>query len=266
MNTRPLSVITGASSGIGLELAKQFARDGHDLVIADRSEKLDEARLELEALGANVIAVKVDLATYKGVEKLFQVLSEQHRPLDAAAINAGVAVGGGFLETSLEEEIKMINLNVVSSVHLAKRVFQMMSLEKRGRILFTSSISATMPGPFEAVYSATKAFIYSFAEALRNEGKDFGISVTVLMPGPTNTELFHKGHMDDTLVGSELKNENDPADVARAGYEALMSGREVVIAATLKTKVLGFANKFLPESWKAAAHRFISEPNSTGHQ
>jgi short-subunit dehydrogenase len=181
------------------------------------------------------------------------------------AINAGTGLGGAFSDTNIKDEIQMINLNVISLVHLSKFVVKEMKKQGGGKILYTSSIASVMPNPFQAVYAATKAFTSSFAEALRNEVKEFGISITLLMPGATNTNFFHRAHLDDTKVGAETKFENDPQDVARQGYEALMAGTESVFAASLKTKIQGWAAKILPENLKAQMSRKISEPGSAHH-
>lgn len=264
-NARPLAVVTGASSGIGLELAKQFAQNNYDLIIAAAGDGIFDAATELQEYPVNVTSVQTDLANYEGVEKLVMVIKQQKRPLAAIAINAGVGVGGAFHETSLKQEINLINLNIVSSVHLTKRVLNLMYKKGGGKILFTSSIAAVLPAPFEAVYGASKAFLSSFAEAIRNEAKDHGVSVTILMPGATDTNFFHRAGMDNTKVGSEDKFENDPAEVARQGFEALMAGREKVVAASLKTKLQGLASKFLPDRLKAEFHRKLSEPGSAVH-
>ncbi len=262
---RPLVVVTGASSGIGYELAKQFAVNGFDLIIAAQSDSILEAQEALSEFEVNVYSVQANLASGKGVEKLIKRIQKLGRPVEAIAVNAGVGVGGPFLETDLKEEINMINLNVISSVHLLKRVLGFMVERGQGRVLITSSIAAVMPAPFEAVYGATKAFLLSFAEAIRNEVRDSGITVTTLMPGATNTNFFHRAGMDDTRVGSKTKFENDPVDVAREGFEALMAGREKVVSASVMTKLQGWASKILPESTKAQFHRKLSEPGSAQH-
>ncbi|MBV9849936.1 MAG: SDR family NAD(P)-dependent oxidoreductase [Armatimonadetes bacterium] len=259
-STKPFAVVTGGSSGIGLELAKQFARNGYDLLIAAEPQGLAEAGGELQALGAQVETVAVDLAAPDGVHTLWSRITSGGRPIDAIAINAGVGVGGRFTETDGDEELNLINLNVVSTVHLAKHVVKDMVARGSGRILFTSSIAAVMPAPFEAVYGASKAFILSFSEALHNELKDTGVTVTALMPGPTETNFFHRADMDDTHVGASKKD--DPADVARQGYEALMAGRDKVIAGSLKTKIQGRASEILPDAVTAEQHRKMSEPGS----
>ena len=200
------AVVTGASSGIGLELAKQFAQHGFDLLIAAEDDGIESAAEELRSLGAQVDSVRVDLATYDGVEQLYARLSGSGRPLDAIAINAGVGVGGAFADNDLSDELNLIALNVTSVVHLAKRVVRDMIARNEGRILFTASIVAESPAPFEAVYAASKAFVLSFAEGLRNELKDTGITITALQPGATDTNFFHRAGMDDTKVAASKKS------------------------------------------------------------
>jgi len=260
-STRPLAVVTGASSGIGYELAKQFAQNGFDLLVTATGESINQAAQTFEQLGAKVETVQADLATYDGVEALYSKIKATNRPVDAIAINAGVGVGGDFVrETDLQEELTLINLNVVSSVHLAKRVLKDMVERGKGRVLFTASIAALQPGPFEAVYAASKAFVRSFSEAIRNELKDTGVTVTALMPGPTDTNFFHRAGMDDTKVGADKKD--DPAEVAKQGFEALMAGKDAIIAGSLKTKIMGRASKVLPDTVNAETHRKLSEPGS----
>jgi short-subunit dehydrogenase len=232
----PLALITGASSGIGFELAKQFAENDFDLIIAAEDEELATAKRDLESAGARVQAVRVDLATEAGVSELYRQVSATGRPLAAAALNAGRGAGGAFAsDTKLEDELEIVDLNVRSTVQLAKYVVADMVSQNEGRILFTSSIASTMPGPFQAVYNASKSFVQSFALALRNELKDTGVSVTSLMPGPVETEFFKRAEMDqDTKVGTGDKD--DPVDVARDGFEALMNGDERVVSHSLSSK------------------------------
>jgi len=259
--TRPLAVVTGASNGIGYELAKQFAQHNFDLLITATGPSINEAAQAFEKLGAQVETVQADLATYEGVETLYDKIKATGRSVDAIAINAGVGVGGDFArETDLKDELNLIELNVVSSVHLAKRVVKDMVDRGQGRILFTSSIAALMPGSFEAVYAASKAFIQSFSQALRNELKDTGVTVTALMPGPTDTNFFHRADMDDTKAGADPKD--DPAEVAKQGFEALMAGKDHIIAGSLKTKIMGAASQILPDTLKAEVHRQLTEPGS----
>jgi short-subunit dehydrogenase len=199
--SRPLALVTGASSGIGYELAKQFASNGFDLVVAAEDDDIQTAASEFQALGAQAQAVQVDLATSEGVRRLYDSLGG--RTPDAAALNAGIGAGGAFAtDTDLEQELQIVDLNVRSTVQLAKYLVRDMVSRGEGRLLFTSSIASTMPGAFQAVYNASKSFVQSFALALRNELKDTGVTITALMPGPTETEFFERADMLDTTVGS----------------------------------------------------------------
>jgi short-subunit dehydrogenase len=260
-SSRPLAAVTGASSGIGLELARIFASEGFDLIIAAEDAGIETAASDIEALGADVTPVRVDLASDSGVDELYQRIKAAERPIDAIALNAGIGAGGAFAtDTDLETELRLIDLNVRSTVHLAKHVVRDMVARDEGRVLFTSSIASTMPGSFQAVYNASKSFVQAFALALRNELKDTGVTITSLMPGPTDTEFFERADMLDTKVGDGEKD--DPADVARAGYEALMNGDERVVAASLSTKLQGRFSRLLPDSVKARMHRSMAEPGS----
>ncbi len=204
--------------------------------------------------------VQVDLATADGVEALWRRVQEIGRPLDAAALNAGVGGGGAFKDSDLQDELRIVDLNVRSTVHLAWYVVRDMAARDHGRILITSSIASAIPGSFQAVYNASKSFDQSFALALRNELKDTNVSVTSLMPGPTDTEFFERAGMLDTKVGSSGKD--DPADVARDGFEALMAGKERVISASVPTKAQGRFSRLMPDSVKAEMHRRMSRPGS----
>lgn len=260
-NSKSLAVVTGASSGIGYELAKQFAENGYDLIVAAESDGLQESAARLEAMGAQVIQVQTDLSKPAGVDQLWQAIQATGRPLEAAAINAGVGAGGAtFAEIDLDKQLNIVDLNVRSVVQLAHYVINHMKTNRRGKILFTASIAATMPGPFEAVYAASKSFVLSFSEAVRNELKDSGVSVTALMPGPTATNFFHRAGMDDTKAGAKEEYDNDPADVARMGYEALMKGDDKVIASNFKVKVQTAIAGLMGQETKAAMHRGSTEP------
>ncbi len=217
---------------------------------------------DLRATGANVQSIQTDLSTEDGVDKLANSIRSTGRNVDAIAINAGVGVGGDFSETSLRDELGLIDLNCRSTVQLAKVVVPAMKSRGEGKILFTASIASIMPAPFEAVYGASKAFILSFSEALRNELKDSGVTVTALMPGPTDTNFFHRAGMDDTKVGVSKKD--DPADVARQGFEALMAGKDRIVAGSIKTKVQAAVTSVLPETVRAQVHRGMAEPGSAG--
>jgi len=259
--SRKLAVVTGASSGIGLELATVFAEEGFDLLIAAEDAELTGAQESLKATGAEVQAHRVDLATEAGVIELYRHIQNTGRQVDALALNAGIGAGGAFAtETDLADELKLIDLNVRGTVHLCKLVVADMVERDEGRILFTSSVAATMPGPFQAVYNASKSFVQSFALAIRNELKDTGITITSLMPGATETEFFERAEMEDTKVGAAEKD--DPAEVARQGFDALMSGKERVVGGAFKNKAQVAASRVLPDSVKAEKHREMAEPRS----
>lgn len=259
--TRPLAVVTGASSGIGYELAKQFAGHGFDLLITAEDERLDRAAAVLgSASGGRVTSVRSDLRTAEGVEALYEAVTATGRPVAAAALNAGVGRGGAFVDTDLDDEKEIIDVNISSTVHLAKRLLRDMTARDEGRVLITSSIASTMPGTFQAVYNASKSFLQSFAEALQNELKDTGVTVTSLMPGPTETDFFRRADMLDTRVGASEKD--DPAQVAEQGFDALMKGEAKIVAGSLTTKASGVANDVLPDAAKAQAHRVMAEPGS----
>jgi short-subunit dehydrogenase len=257
-NTRKLAVVTGASSGIGFALAVHAAQNDFDLVICAENEKIKLAAEVLSVAGAKAFPVQADLATYEGVEALVAEVERLGRPVDALFLNAGVGVNGPFLETSLEDELRLIQLNVISPVHLAKRLLPKMAQRGAGRVLVTASIASTSPSPYLTIYGASKAFDLSFAEGLRTELEPHGITVTALQPGATDTEFFDRAAMENTKVGQMKKD--DPMEVARLGFEAMMAGKDSVVASSLKSKVLGALNEVLPEPTKAKMQAKMNEP------
>jgi short-subunit dehydrogenase len=262
--TRPLAIVTGASSGIGRELAAQFAEGGFDLVVAAEDERITETARALAEHGTAAVPVQADLATFDGVEDLYQAVQSTGRTPAAVALNAGVGVGGDFArDNELAAELRLIGLNVTGTVHLAKRVLPDMIAAGTGGLLFTSSIAATAPGPYHATYAASKAFLLSFSEALRYELRDTGVTVTTLMPGPTNTEFFDRAGMQGTRL-REQTAKDDPAEVAQAGFEALMAGKDHVVAGSAKNKVQAAAGRLLPETAKAKVQASQTEPGSGG--
>src|SRR4051812_48895126 len=255
---KPLAMITGASSGIGLELAKQFAQHGFDLIVNAEHTGIDTAAAKLRAEGAEVIAVQADLRTPEGIQQLWTRVLATGRPLEAAALNAGVCRGGAFVDTDWADDLEILQLNVVATTALLKLVLVEMTGRNTGRVLVTSSIASTMPGSFQAVYNASKSYLQSLTEAVQNELKDTDVTITSLMPGPTDTEFFTRADMDDTPVGQGSKD--DPAQVAEQGFQALMAGEKKLTAGSVKTKAQGLANKVLPDSLKGEAHRKMAEP------
>ena len=260
---RPLAVITGASSGIGFELAKQCVEHGFDAIICAEDSSIDEAAARLRTAGTVVETVRADLATYDGNEELVRRILSEGRPVDALLLNAGIGVNGAFHrdEPRAGAEDARPQLRVGDPPREAARGAD--GVARPGRVLITASIASTAPAPFLAVYGATKAFDLSFAEALREELKDSGVTVTALQPGATETEFFERAHMEDTRVGQAEKD--DPADVAKQGFEAMMKGKDSVIAASIKTKLQGLANELLPETTKAKAQA-QDEQAGLGHE
>jgi uncharacterized protein len=255
---KPLAVVTGASSGIGYELAKLFAENGYDLVIA-ADRPLVEAEQAFRSQGADVTTLQTDLSTEDGVRQLYALIQSKSRPVDALAANAGEGLGHAFLDQDYPRWKHVVDTNITGTCLLLQLVGHDMREREQGRILITGSIAGLMPGTFQAVYNGTKAFLDSFAWALRNELKDTGVTVTCLMPGATETEFFHRAEMDDTKVGTAKKD--DPADVAKTGFEALMKGEGDVVHG-MKNKVQAAVAAVTPQSRLAEMHRGMAEPGS----
>ena len=258
---RPRVLVTGGSSGIGFELARQFAQSAHDVVVAAQDIDKLEASAELireRAPDARVETIAADLASEAGVFQLHRELKDLGA-IEIFCANAGIGSGGGdFTETDLEQELRLIDLNIRGLVQLSKLVARDMAERGEGRILYTASIAGIMPGPFEAVYAASKAFVRSFGEALRNELADKGIHVTVFMPGPTETDFFARANMENTPAGQAAKD--DAADVAAQAIEALQADRHAALTGSLKTRVQGQVAKWLSDPARAAVHRRQTEP------
>ncbi|MGE3771621.1 MAG: SDR family NAD(P)-dependent oxidoreductase [Gammaproteobacteria bacterium] len=254
---RPLAVVTGASSGIGLELALRCAENGFDLVVA-ADRPLDTAIRALSPTGVRAEAVQADLATLDGVERLLDTIGG--RQVGALLANAGHGLGKGFLDQRFTDVLHVINTNITGTLYLLQRVGQDMRRQGHGRILITGSIAGFMPGSFQAVYNGTKAFIDSFSWALRNELKDTGITVTCLMPGVTDTDFFARADLMDTKVGSD-DDKMDPAKVAEIGFKAMMDGDGDVVAG-LKNKLQVAMASVTPAAVLAEQHRKLAEPGS----
>ncbi len=259
--TRPLAMVTGASTGIGLELAKCSARNGYDLVIAADEPEIERAADTLRGLGATVKAVQSDLATTEGVDRLYAVAESFGRPVEVLCANAGRGLGKGFLDQDFGQARHVLDTNVTGTIYLIQKIGRDMRARGRGHILITGSIAGFVPGTFQAVYNGTKAFLDSFSFALRAELEGSGVTVTCLMPGPTETEFFARADMLDTKVGQEKKD--DPAEVARIGFEAMMRGEGDVVSGW-KNKLQTILASVTPAGALAEQHRKMAQPGSAG--
>jgi uncharacterized protein len=253
--TRPLAVVTGASTGIGRELARVCAQNGFDLVIAADEPLIHDAAATCEDLGASVTAVQCDLATLEGVEQLYAAIGT--RPVDALLANVGRGLGDQFLNQDFQEVRRVIDTNITGFIFLVQKVGRDMRARGRGRILMTGSIAGYMPGAFHAVYNGTKAFVDSFSFALREELKDTGVTVTLLIPGPTDTDFFERADMEDTPFAKGAKD--DPADVAELGFAAMMRGDADVTSGWMN-KVQSTIANVTPNTVLARMHRKRAEP------
>jgi short-subunit dehydrogenase len=254
-NSRSFAIVTGASSGIGYELAKLCAEYGFDLLIAADQPEIDKAAQDFRALGAQVDALQVDLARRDGVDKLYA--AARGRPVDALLANAGHGLGHGFLDQNFDDIQHVIDTNISGTIYLLHHVVKDMRARGQGRVLLTGSIAGLIPGTYQAVYNGTKAFIDSFAVALRHELQDSGVTVTCLMPGPTDTEFFERADMLDTKVGQAKKD--DPADVAKTGFDAMMKGETEVVSG-FKNKLQAAMTNVASSDMLAEQHRKQAEP------
>jgi uncharacterized protein len=256
-DTRPLAVVTGASTGIGYELAKCCAQNGYDLLIAANEPAINDAAGAFRQLGASVDAVQADLATIEGVDKLYA--AARGRPVEALLANAGRGLGKGFLDQDFKDVRQVIDTNITGTIYLIQKVGRDMRAKGQGRILITGSIAGFIPGTYQAVYNASKAFLDSFSFAIRHELKGTGVTVTCLMPGATETEFFERADMMDTKVGQAKKD--DPADVAKTGFDAMMRGTGDVVTGwhnKLQTAIASVT----PADMLAEQHRKMAEPGS----
>ena len=255
--SRPLAVVTGASTGIGYELAKCCAENGFDLLIAADEPAINDAAQSFRGLGVNADAVEADLATIEGVDKLYEAI--KGRPVEALLANAGRGLGHGFLDQNFDDARHVVDTNITGTIYLIQKVGRDMRAQGRGRILITGSIAGFMPGTYQAVYNGTKAFLDSFSFALRAELKGTGVTVTCLMPGATETDFFERADMLDTKVGQQKKD--DPADVAKIGFDAMMKGEGDVVSGW-QNKLQSAIALVTPSSVLAEQHRKRAEPGS----
>jgi uncharacterized protein len=256
----PLAVVTGASSGIGFELAVIAAEHGFEVLIASDEERIESAAAALRTRGATVRSVTADLATTEGVARLVEAIGD--RPVDALFANAGRGLGRGFLEQDFEQWHRVVDTNVTGTLRLIQLIARPMVQRGSGKILITGSIAGLMPGTYQAVYNGTKAFLDSFSVAFRHELKDTGVDVTCLLPGVTDTEFFKRADLMDTDVGTGKKQ--NAHEVAQTGFDALMDDKEKVVAGW-KNKIQAFMAHIVPDSVLANMHEKMAKPGSAKH-
>ncbi|MCA1179588.1 MULTISPECIES: SDR family NAD(P)-dependent oxidoreductase [unclassified Pantoea] len=261
---RKTALITGASNGIGYELAKIFAKNGYNIIAVSRGEeKLNKACEELRKSGTEIFSYPADLSNYDDIESLKKRIDSESLSINAMVINAGQGLGGRFIGgTELSKELNLIRLNIDSYVHLSKVFLPELIKNGGGHVLMTSSVSGTSPIPFEAIYGASKAFVNSFFWAIRNELKGQGLNMTLLMPGATQTNFFNNAGQANTKVGASQPT--TPEEVAERAWYALMSGHEYVYGSDDAEHEGDILNRIQSESQKAQRHRLISEPDSAG--
>lgn len=256
MSLRKLAVVTGASSGIGLELAKCAAQDGFDLIVAADTPFV-EAGPAFDEYDVTVQSIEADLSSRQGVHQLLDLIAD--RPVDVLVANAGHGLGQGFLDQATDEWMHVLNTNITGTLLLIQPIVKKMVERGEGKVLITGSIAGHLAGSFQAVYNGSKAFIDSFSAALNEEIKGSGVTVTCLKPGATETNFFHRAELDDTKAGQAKKD--DPADVAKVGWEAMKDGDPAVIYG-MKNKMQVAAAGMMTDATTAKLHRAQAEPGS----
>ena len=256
MPDRKLAVVTGASTGIGRELARCAAEDGFDLIICANEDRIEEAASDLRGTGIEVETVQADLGTEEGVRKLVSAVKD--RPVDALMANVGVGYGDAFLDQNFENVESVIRINVLETLRLIHELGRDMRRRGEGRIMITSSIVEGIPGTYMAPYTASKAFLENFSYALRNELADSGVTVTCLMPGATDTQFFARADMEDTKIGQSDKA--DPAKVARDGYKAMKNGDSGEVSAGLMTTIQSTFSGIIPDTILSKMHERLAKP------
>ncbi|MFC8922150.1 SDR family NAD(P)-dependent oxidoreductase [Cellulosimicrobium sp. NPDC057127] len=269
--SRPLAVLTGATGGIGRALADTFVRHGYDLLVTAHDDGVHALPAELTAPPAHrlsvataargdavVTAVQADLTRPDGVAHLVDAVRAAGRPVDVLALNAGAAQGGAFVESDPEGDLDVVALNVTATVRLAKALVPAMVRRGAGRVLITASTAAAMPGPWFATYAASKSFLVSFGAALRHELRGTGVTVTTLLPGPTDTALFVRSDMGGTRVGRGTKDA--PSTVADAAFRGLVAGRGTVLVRSFKPVLQVVAGALAPRRLAAAAQALYTAP------
>ena len=247
---RPTALVTGASSGIGLDLSRELAKNGHDVVLAARTAaKLQEVAGELQKSGVTAHVIASDLSRPNAAEDIVSELRRRNIEIDVLVNNAGYGLTGPFAENDLQRELAMIQVNIVALTHLTKLLLRPMVARRRGRILNVASTAAFQAGPLMAVYYATKAYVLSFSEAIADELRNSGVTVTALCPGPTQTGFAEVAKMTESRLFTMMRPMSS-ADVARAGYRGMMSGKRLVIP--------GAKNKMLVQSLRVSPRRTVT--------
>lgn len=255
----PFAIITGASTGIGFELATLAAKNGYDILVVADEPLIEAAAQDFRQFGTEVRSVEVDLSTIEGVDQLLG--AAEGRQIDLLCANAGRGLGHAFLDQRVEDWRHVVDTNITGTAYLLQKVLGPMVARNAGKVLVTGSIAGYIPGAFQAVYNGTKAFVDSFVAAIQNEIKDAdGVTLTNLMPGPVDTEFFARGEMLDTSVGSDPKK-SDPADVARDGWDALMAGKAQIVSGW-KNKIQSAVANVTPNAVLAERHRAMAEPGT----
>ncbi|WP_262849671.1 SDR family NAD(P)-dependent oxidoreductase [Mumia quercus] len=254
--TRALGLVTGASSGIGRALVDEFVAAGLDvLAVADE---------DVCALPDGARYVRADLATPQGNDDVVEAITLEERPVVAAALNAGRGVSGRFDETPLAAHLQLVAVNIVSPLRLAHHLTSTMAAQGFGRILVTSSVAAQGPGPYQSTYAASKAFLHAFARALRYELRDTGVTVTSLLPGPTDTLFFERADMGRTWIARGPKA--DPADVAREAFAAMTAGKASIVPGSWFLKVESAVSALMPEGVATRLQAALARPRGRDRQ
>jgi short-subunit dehydrogenase len=248
MSNTKYALITGATSGIGYELAKLFAKDHYNLIIVSRNQQeLDKTAQELQQNGIDVITMAKDLFNRNEVFSLCEEVKRTGIHVDVLVNDAGQGVYGEFKNNDIDRELKIIDLNIGALTILTKHFLQEMVSRNEGKILNVASIASETPGPWQAVYHATKAYVLSLTEAIREEAKDTNITITALQPGVTDTDFFNKAGMNNSKAVQDKEAMASPADVAKDGYDALMAGKDKVVSG-FKNKVQMAMGNVTPDS------------------
>lgn len=247
-----LAIVTGASSGIGHELARMCAAHGMVVLACADEPEIVAASASIDG---DVTPIEADLSTAEGVAALWAAAGD--RPVDYLLANAGITLGGAFVDQDVAAFRRVIDTNITGTTLLLHHGARAMAARGSGRILVTGSIVGRMPGPFQAIYNGSKAYLGSLAYALRNELADSNVTVTCLMPGATDTEAFARGGMEETVVGKAPKA--GPEMVARTGYEAMMRGDAGIVPGFLNKVATAFAG-IIPEQVLAEMHRVAAKP------